>query len=832
MPNFTISSISSCDDFLNKMAKAQEEFALFSQQQTDHIFKTVAYRMMPHNLELAKRVVDEAGIGVVEDKVLKNLYCLEYPLAQYGHLKTAGVIYHDTSLGVQKIAEPVGTICSLVPCTNPVATILIKGLSALKTRNCMLFLPHPRTVDTCTYAAELMEKYAVEAGAPFNCFGSAKPDRDLSAYIMKHPNIKFILATGGPAMVHSCYTSGKPAIGVGSGNAPCLVDDDYNLKEAIHGIVIGKSFDNGTICASENNVIILDSVYERALPILNERGAYILSPEEKIQLAKTFMPDGKSINPDIVGKSAQTIAKMAGIKVPSTTVVLVVEASKVGNEEVFSHEKLSPILSLYRASSFDHGISIAKQLVEHGGLGHTACIYSNNRDHISQYRDAIPAYHIAVNMPASLGVIGIRYNFGVNPTMTVGVGSKGGSISSINVGPQHLIQTKVVNTKREINRRFQSPFISSNYLCELELERFGRKALIITDDPHDAEINSVIENLQRQQFQINLFTDVHQEPTTSNINKHLKALDSYRPEVIFAIGDMDVINTAKLLRWYLDNKDLNLTNLSLPFMEDRWRSKLHKLHDNTALVVLPTDYCYGTEITPHVYVNQQPVRHSTLMPHTVNYSLLNYHGKLYSRRVLVESLAYAIESYVSIEGSTRTQQLAQEVVKSIFHCSSPFNMIELSRKMGLAISNSSLGLASAMSLEISTTFNINPDITVGILAPCIIDYNASSAPTRTNPSPNYPTVSAKQKYTELAKSIGIPGCSDDEIFDNFIYSLIGINTDAGNPSNIRSVTNITEEEFCKLVPEMSERVFTNQLASGNPRFPLLKEIEALYHKVF
>jgi acetaldehyde dehydrogenase / alcohol dehydrogenase len=844
-------STSEVDDMLLKMRKAQDEFSSYSQAKTDHIFESVSHSMKKHVLQLAKNTVAESGIGQVEDKVLKNLYACEYNFAKFKDLKTAGVIFEDKDEGIVKVAEPVGTICALVPCTNPVCTVLMKGLASLKTRNCILFAPHPRTQRSCIDAIDLMYQYAVDAGAPVNCMASIVPKSDLSSYVMRHKDIKFLLATGGPGMVNACYTSGKPAIGVGPGNAPVLIDDTYNLKEALHSVVAGKCYDNGVICASENSVIVMQSAYEEAKTILRQRGVHILNRHEQESLGQVFMPDGKNINPLVVGKSANCIAEMAGLSsVSSDTVLLCVEAESVGHQEVFSHEKLCPIITLYSANSFGEGVDLAKKIAEHGGEGHTSAIYSNDPDRVTYFQTHIPTYHIPVNMPSSFGVIGIRYNTGVDPTMTVGVGSKGGSMSSTNVGPQQLFQVKIVNTKKRTQKKFMRPHIVQGSMpfrdafqairCKHDL--FSKKALLVIGESNgDAKskqrVQDVKNELRRIGYHINVLENVTECPDQMKLDNWLTSVKTKDPSVIVAFGDGTVIDTAKLLRLLIDNPAMSLDRLCDLFLESKWRDDINKCNIKTPLVTIPTLIGGNTGIASYVHFkNGQgatcPVRFNAFLPDTV---VLNYVDK-YTAETPNQgfvSLIQAIESFVSIEAIDESKSLAKEAASELMHTigmNSPSghpSILKASVKVDLAVANSSLGLASAMALAFQNRFGVPQEKTLGLFAVHVLRFNASSTPRRVNPSPNFPCVATKEAYVELAHDIGVPGESDDDVFSNWLSLLIGLNISLHHHTCLKDC-HLEEAVYRAAVGEMAEEVFCNQMAAANPRFALLSEIEELF----
>lgn len=823
-----IASTAEVDEAMKRMTVAQQRFAEFSQDDVDIVFERVSRAIKKNSLELARYAVEESGIGLVEDKTLKNLYAAEYSLSHFKNLKTVGTIERDPINGVYKVAEPVGPICAITPCTNPTATVIIKALSALKTRNCIMFLPHPRTKLSSAYTANLMQRYAIEAGAPPDSIMCAMPSHEMSKYIMTHQETKFILATGGPAMVEACYSAGKPAIGVGSGNAPVLVDESYDLQEAINSVVIGKTFDWGTICASEQSLIVMESVYENAKYLLTKRGVHIVPNNDKAKLASVFMSDGKSVNPDIVGKSPHVIAKMAGISIPPETVALCVEASEIGDTEVFSHEKLSPILALYKAKNFHDGVDIAKRLAEHGGLGHTSCIYSNKNNRIAYFKDKVPTYHVAVNMPSSLGVIGIKYNLGVEPTMTVGVGSKGGSMASTNVGPRHLIHMKVVNQKRNIPEVFKSPFIYSNTYClrsaleNITAQLKTKNALIVSSNIHV----SVIDEMRDLGF-----TGHH----VSDIDEGVYAVKERKPSIIIAVGGSDDINIAKLIRIKAENPDISISELATPFLESRWRNTDAKINQTIPLLAIPTRYSMGAEMTNFAITESgHSIFLDALQPDYVIHDsyLLDPNGKREISSSGFHSFVQAIESFTSTNATTKTKLLVGEQAKTLFHCIGTDMdtecIFKASGDVGICVGNTSLGLASAMAAAFNAHFQVPVETASSLFITHVMKYNASDKPVRTTASPNIRFPDTSGDYASLATLIGFPGTTDKEKVQLFIDGINGLRENTGLPIRVKDLNIISDSEYNAAVDTMAEHVFSNQITSTNPRMPLLSEIKELF----
>lgn len=838
------SRVEDIDDAMSKLQQAQDKWMSYSQRDVDRIFTHVNKRIKAHALEFAKYAVEESGIGRVEDKVLKNLYASEYSYAHYKDLKTAGVIETNEIDGITKVAEPVGPVCAIVPCTNPACTIVLKALYALKTRNAIMFLPHPRTKICCAYAANLIEKYAQEAGAPPNSVMCALPSVEMTKAITRHKNTKFILATGGPAVINIAYTAGKPAIGVGAGNAPALVDESYDTKEAMNSIVTGRTFDNGTICAGEQSVVIVESKYEEAKRHLRDRGVYILNEEEKVTLAKTFMPDGKGINPDIVGKSPQAIAELAGLtSVPKDAVALCVQASNPGPDEIFSHEKLSPILALFKARDFDDALNISKQLVNFCGAGHTSALYTDpkNTDRIARFRDEMPTYHQVVNMPSSMGVIGIRYNFASPPTFTVGVGSRGGSVSSLNVGPKELIQVKNTTVKRDYVKVFRTPVIFSGHYCvKAALQNITshtggtqKRALLISDGTQD-----VFQGLLAEQgWSVDHFVCSEDDVSEHTVQRGVRALENIKMKshnpVVFAIGSGTVLDMAKMIKLRADNPDMTMDDLLAPFMESRWRDVVLSLQKSTKLVTVPTSL-EGSEVTSFTGLPDTAC-HSALQPdYTIRDEqfLRNTNTREDGFKLLVQTL----ETYISANSTEESRRVSASAFKDVLlnledsldgnNEVATHTLFRTAGQIAVHADNVGLGLLSAFAIELEREFQVNQADAMAVLFSHVLTYSARKSVNRVNPTPNlrYPVTVAL--IQDLTTNLGVRGETEDESLRNLIGGVRGLAAALSLPSKLSELgTQVPRLE--ERLDKVAEMVLGNIHTSYSPILPTLHDLKQI-----
>ena len=815
------------DRCMEKMRNAQEKFYEYSQKQVDDIFEKVSDNMKNHIVELAKMAVEESKIGCVEDKILKNLYATEHSFAMYKNTKTVGIIDHDNDLGITRIAEPVGPICAILPCTNPTATVIFKSLYSLKTRNCIVFLPHPRTKNCSIYTADLIQKYATQAGAPDDIVMSCLPSREISEYIMRHKESKFLLATGGSDMVKNCYSIGKPAIGVGPGNTPVVIDDTYDLKEAVNSIMIGKTFDWGVPCITEQSVIVAGEHYSNAKKILTDRGVYFLNEDEKQKVASVFMLNGTRVNPDIVGKSPQAIAESACINIPPLALALGVEVSGIGEQEVFSHEKMSPILALYHASDFKMAVEMARELVLFGGPGHSSCLYSNNEKNIQWFQKRLPTCHVNINMPA-LGGIGIRYNPNVAPSMTVGCGIQGGSMASVNVGPNELIQIKTV-ARKIIHQHVDilPQIINDTLINAVRSFSLSREKVVIVSDPY-TPTNDLIHFLRSERHDVMILTNLTND--IDNIEKNLDLMDDFRPTIIFALGNQQTVDAAKLLRLRHDNHHISIEKLTAPFIEYERHDDLLGLRRNLCLVVVPS-LPDSTDMSPFTQNlqsgnNRVNIYSQSLRPNIVVYDCqVQDMDRLYKQSYTM--FLQGIEAFVSTSSSEKSRQIILDALRQIFiqlNATSPNTdkLTDACASLSIAISNSGVGLGTSMATQMSSAFQISfPSIFVALM-PHIIEYNSSPCPKRGAVSPLYPYPMAGIHYSLLATTLGLKQSQD------LIKALCSISKNLGF-ENIRTL--VDHNLFHTKLDTLCASTFADPLHSTNPRMVFIPDIHKLYCQI-
>ena len=815
------------DQSMERMRIAQETFHGYSQTQVDDIFEKVSDCMKKHVVELAQMAVEESQIGCVEDKILKNLYATEHSFAMYKDTKTVGIIDQNADLGITRIAEPVGPICAILPCTNPTATVIFKSLYSLKTRNCIVFLPHPRTKDCSIYAADLVQKYASEAGAPEDIVMSCVPSREISDYLMRHKETKFLLATGGSDMVRSCYSIGKPAIGVGPGNTPVVIDDTYDLKEAINSIMIGKTFDWGVPCITEQSVIVPGNCYNNAKKILKDRGVYFLNEEEKQKVASVFMPGGTRVNPEIVGKSPQSIAESAGIHVSPLALALGVEVSAIGEEEVFSHEKMSPILALYHADTFKTAVEMARELVLFGGPGHSSCLYSNNEKHIQWFQKRLPTYHVNINMPA-LGGIGIRYNPNIAPSMTVGCGVQGGSMASVNVGPNELIQIKTVARKiipHHIN--IQPKIIADTFVNAVRSLSLSCEKIVVVSDP-DTPIHELVHFLRSQGHELVIQTNLTNN--LDDIEKHVSIMNDFQPTLLFALGKKETVDAAKLLRLLYDNRHVSVEKLTAPFIEYERHDDLLGLRSNLCLVVAPS-LPDSTDMSPFTQTIIRGNEHVNVYAQSLRPNIVIYDCHAHEMDDLLKQsylmFLQGMEAFVSTSSNEQSRQMILDALRQIFiqlketHPNQQ-KMLDACAQLSIAISNSGVGLGTSMATQMSSVFQIPFPNVLAVLMPHIVEYNSSPCPKRGAVSPLYPYPMAGIHYSLLATALGLK--QPQELID----LLVCFRTRLGFP-NIRPL--IDSNLFFKHLDTLCGSTFADPLHSTNPRMVFLTDLHKLYCQV-
>ncbi len=845
------------EKLIAKVKEAQKTYSTFSQEQVDEIFRRAAIAANEARISLAKQAVAETGMGIVEDKVIKNHFAAEYIYNQYKDDKTCGIIEEDPSFGIKKVAEPIGIVAGVVPTTNPTSTAIFKALLALKTRNAIIFSPHPRAKGCTIEAARIVLEAAKKAGAPDNIIAWIdEPTVEMSQQLMRHNDINLILATGGPGMVKAAYSSGTPAIGVGAGNTPAIIDETAHLKMAVNSILMSKTFDNGVICASEQTVIVVDDVFEEVKKEFAERGAYILNKEEKNKVAKTIIQDGK-LNAAIVGQSAFTIAKLSGIKVPETAKVLIGEASEIGHKESFAHEKLSPVLGLYRAKNFEDAVEKAIQLVEFGGMGHTSVLYTDqlkNQDRVRSFGARLKTGRLLVNMPSSHGAIGDIYNFRLEPSLTLGCGSWGGNSVSENVGVKHLINIKTVAERRENMLWFRVPpkiyFKYGSLPVALQELENKKRAFIVTDKPlfdlgYADKITNVLEALN---IDFEIFAEVEPDPTLATVTRGLSIMNVFQPDVIIALGGGSPMDAAKVMWLMYENPDIKFEGLTLRFMDIRKRIyKFPTMGKKAVMVAVPTTSGTGSEVTPFAVVTDEKTGHKYPIADyelTPNMAIIDPELVMSMPKGLtafsgIDALTHAIESYVSVLASDFTNGIALEAMRLIFkYLPSAYEngatdlkarekMHYASALAGIAFANAFLGVCHSMAHKLGAQHHLPHGLANGILINHTIKFNATDAPIKQASFPQYKYPNARERYAKIADFLGLGGKTADDKVQRLIDAIDELKKKVNIPLSIKEA-GVDEKAFMETLDTMCELAFDDQCTGANPRYPLISEIKQMY----
>ena len=842
------------DELVEKVSQAQKKFAEYSQEQVDYIFRRVALKMSSLRIPLAKMAVEETGMGVVEDKVIKNHFAAEYIYNKFKNTKTCGIIEEDKDNGLIKMAEPLGVIAGVVPTTNPTSTAIFKTLIALKTRNGIIFSPHPRAKKCTVETARIMLEEAVKAGAPENIIGWIdEPSILRTQYLMQHPKVDIILATGGPGMVKSAYSSGKPALGVGAGNTPAVMDETADIQMAVSSVLMSKTFDNGMICASEQSVVVVKDIYDAVKAEFLKRGAYILSAKEKEKLANVIMIDGK-LNSGIVGQKAATIAAMADIKVAPETKVLIAEVSKVGKEEPFSAEKLSPVLAMYKVDDFEAATKRAKELVTFGGNGHTSVLYTDpaNDERIKTFGHRLHTGRVMINCPSSQGAIGDIYNFRLEPSLTLGCGSWGGNSVSENVGVKHLMNIKNVAKREENMLWFKVPpkiYFKPGSLSFALKELAGKKrAFIITDKSlfdlgYTRKVTDILEPLG---IQCQIFSDVRPDPDLTTINKAKAMVDTFAPDVLIALGGGSPIDAAKILWIMYEHPELKFEDLAMRFMDIRKRIfEFPQLGQKAEMVAIPTTSGTGSEVTPFSIITDD----STNIKYAIaDYALTPSMAIVDTDLVLtmpkglcaasgIDVMTHALESYVSSMATEYTRGLSVEAGRLILnYLPTSYKTADVKARehvhhaatiAGMAFANAFLGVCHSMAHKLGAAFHIPHGFANALLISQVIRYNATDCPVKQCAFPQYRYPNAKAAYAAFAEGIGLKGKTDDEKVDNLIKAIEGLKKELNIPLSIKE-WGISKEDFTEAMKTLPTLAFDDQCTGTNPRYPLIEEIEKLY----
>ena len=840
---------------MNRCRAAQAVFATYTQEQVDRIFLAAATAANKARIPLAKMAVQETGMGVVEDKVIKNHYAAEYIYNAYKNEKTCGVIEEDTAYGIKRIAEPIGVVAAVIPTTNPTSTAIFKALLCLKTRNAMIISPHPRAKDCTIAAAKLVLEAAVAAGAPDGIIAWIdKPSLELTNQVMKDADL--ILATGGPGMVKAAYSSGKPALGVGPGNTPAIIDSTADILLAVSSVIHSKTFDNGMICASEQSVVVLSDVYEAVKAEFAARGCYILNEEETELVRKAILING-ALNAKIVGQSAHTIAAIAGFEVPAATKILIGEVNSVDLSEAFAHEKLSPVLAMYRADSFEDALDKAERLVEDGGFGHTAAVYLdavNEKEKLNAFSARLKACRLLVNTPSAQGGIGDLYNFRLAPSLTLGCGSWGGNSVSENVGVRHLLNIKTVAERRENMLWFRAPekvyFKKGSLPVALaELKKF-KKAFIVTDTflYQNGYTKPVKEQLDSMGIIHNTFHSVEPDPTLACARAGAAQMATFQPDVIIAVGGGSAMDAAKIMWVLYEHPEADFMDMAMRFCDIRKRVyEFPKMGEKAYFVAIPTTAGTGSEVTPFAVITDEstgvkyPLADYELMPDMaiVDADMMMNAPKGLTAASGIDAVTHALEAYASMLATGYTDGMALRALKLIFDnlpaayengCHDPRareNMGTAACMAGMAFANAFLGICHSMAHKLGAFYHLPHGVANAVMIEEVLRFNAAEVPTKMGTFSQYDHPHTLSRYAEVADYLGIHGGSDEEKLEALIAKLNELKARVGIKRTIRDY-GVDEQEFLARLDEMTEQAFDDQCTGANPRYPLMKEIKQMY----
>ena len=848
---------------IERVKKAQKIYATFTQEQVDAIFKAAATAADKARIPLARMAVAETGMGVLEDKIIKNHFASEYIYNKHKNAKTCGIIKEDKMNGIKVVAEPLGVIAGIVPTTNPTSTAIFKSLIALKTRNAIIFSPHPRAKDYTIAAAKLVLEAAVKAGAPEDIIGWIDvPSIELSNQLMKHESISCILATGGPGMVKAAYSSGNPALGVGPGNAAAVIDETADIKMAVSSILMSKTFDNGMICASEQAVVVVDEIYEEVKKEFIYRGAYLLSPsDEKKMIDLPFIdPKRGTAHPDIVGQSAHRIAQLSGFEVPETAKILLAERPSVDWEDPFSREKLSPILTMYRAKDFDDATEMTYELVSKGGAGHSADLYTDTRrqDRVDKFAEKMPACRVLINSPSAQGGIGDLYNFKLEPSLSLGCGSWGKNAVSGNIGVENLLNYKTVAERRENMLWFKVPpkVYFKRGAVDLALRELqGKKrAFIVTDRFlfNSGAVDSIVNVLDEVGIDHQIFFDVKPDPTLSTINQAMEIIRPYEPDVIISLGGGSPMDAAKIMWLLYEQPDTVFEDIAMRFMDIRKRiCRIPELGKKATMVAIPTTSGTGSEVTPFAIItdDETHVKYAiadyALTPNMaiIDPNFVDGMPKGLTAASGIDALVHATEAYVSAMATNFTNSNALEATKLIFrYLERSYNegandpiarekMHYAATIAGMAFANSFLGLCHSMAHKLGAMFNIPHGVANALLFRQVIKYNAVDCPKKQCIFPQYKFPNAKAKYGQIADELGLGGKNDDEKVELLIQAVEKLMKAINLPNSIKDF-GVTEADFNAKLDEMVELAFDDQCTGANPAYPLMEDIKAIYKDAF
>ena len=857
-----VDTVEALEERLAGVREAQRIFAAYTQEQVDKIFTAAALAANKARIPLAKLAVEETGMGIVEDKVIKNHYASEYIYNAYRDTKTCGVIEEDKAYGIKKVAEPIGVVAAVIPTTNPTSTAIFKTLISLKTRNGIIISPHPRAKKSTIAAAKVVLEAAVAAGAPEGIIGWIDvPSLELTDTLMKEADI--ILATGGPGMVKAAYSSGKPALGVGAGNTPAIIDESADVILAVNSIIHSKTFDNGMICASEQSVIVDKKVYKAVKEEFAYRGCYFLNKSETEKVRKTIIING-ALNAKIVGQKAHTIAALAGVTVPEETKILIGEVTSVDLSEEFAHEKLSPVLAMYKAEDFEDALSKAEHLIADGGFGHTSSLYINvetQADKIAEFSERMKTCRCLINTPSSHGGIGDLYNFKMAPSLTLGCGSWGGNSVSENVGVKHLLNVKTVAERRENMLWFRAPekvYFKKGCL-PVALDELGtvmgkKKAFIVTDQflYKNGYTKCVTDKLDSLGIMHTTFYNVAPDPTLACAKEGTAAMRLFEPDVIIAIGGGSAMDAAKIMWVMYEHPEADFLDMAMRFMDIRKRIyTFPKMGEKAYFVAISTSSGTGSEVTPFAVITDEttgqkyPLADYELLPKMaiIDADMHMNQPKGLTAASGIDALTHALEAYASIMATEYTDGLALQAMKNIFEylpaayelgahdAVAREQMATASTMAGMAFANAFLGVCHSLAHKLGAYHHLPHGIANALLITDVMRFNAAEVPTKMGTFSQYKYPHCKARYVECADFLGIQGKDDDEKFENLIKAIEELKAKVGIKKTIADY-GVKEEDFLATLDEMTEAAFDDQCTGANPRYPLMSEMKAMYLKAY
>ena len=857
-----IDSVEKLEEELARVREAQRKFSTYTQEQVDKIFLAAAKAANMARIPLAKMAVEETGMGVVEDKIIKNHYAAEYIYNKYKNTKTCGVIDEDKAYGTKRIAEPLGVICAVIPTTNPTSTAIFKTLISLKTRNGIIISPHPRAKKSTAAAAKIVLDAAVAAGAPENIISWIDaPSLDMTNLLMKEADI--ILATGGPGMVKAAYSSGKPALGVGAGNTPAIIDESADILKAVNSIIHSKTFDNGMICASEQSTIVDKKIYKEVRKEFEYRGCYFLKKDELDKVRKTIIING-ALNAKIVGQKPVTIAALAGVKIPEDTKVLIGEVESVDLSEEFAHEKLSPVLAMYKSESFEDALAKAEKLIADGGYGHTSSIYINElteKEKLAEFEARMKTCRVLVNTPSSFGGIGDLYNFDLAPSLTLGCGSWGGNSVSENVGVKHLINIKTVAERRENMLWFRAPekvYIKKGCL-PVALDEVGtvmgkKRAFIVTDSflYKNGYSKPITDKLDELGIVNTTFFDVAPDPTLACAKEGWAQMKAFEPDVIIALGGGSAMDAAKIMWVMYEHPEVDFYDLAMRFMDIRKRVyTFPKMGEKAYFIAVPTSAGTGSEVTPFAVITDEstgtkyPLADYQLMP---NMAIVDADFHMTAPKGLtaasgIDAVTHALEAYASMMATEYTDGLAIEALKNIFEYlpraydngqNDPVareKMANAATMAGMAFANAFLGVCHSMAHKLGAYHHLPHGVANALMIDYVLEFNAAEVPAKMGTFSQYDYPKTLRRYAEVAEALGVSGRNDEAKLKGLIKKIDDLKEYVGIKKTIKDY-GVDEKYFLDTLDQMTEDAFDDQCTGANPRLPLMSEIKDMYLRAY